>query len=87
MSTVSPGQVWADADIRAAGRTLRIDEVDGKIVVATILANSSDIQANLDAGEIYPLDRRGKTTVISLARFAQSNSRGYRLISQPEDAS
>jgi hypothetical protein len=72
--TVEPGQVWADSDPRSAGRTLRIERIDGGKAVCTILTNSD--ATNVDSP--HQRDMRGKTTRISLTRF-KPTSTGYRL--------
>ncbi|MET8985880.1 hypothetical protein ABZW49_10565 [Nonomuraea wenchangensis] len=86
---VRPGQVWADNDERSAGRTLRVDAIEGDKAVCTVLTNSDDTQKHLDAYERpgrsrYPSgpllrDTRGKVRRISLSRF-RPTSTGYRLI-------
>ncbi|MFF5261337.1 hypothetical protein ACFY4C_20535 [Actinomadura viridis] len=79
MIAVRPGQIWADNDKRAEGRTVRIERVDGDRVLCRVLTNSTDTQAQLDAGSPWVRDRRGKTTSIRLDRFKPTNT-GYRLI-------
>jgi hypothetical protein len=84
---VRPGQVWADNDPRSAGRTLRVDSIDGGKAICTILTNSSDEQAAIECppGSLgyTPKDTRGKTTRISLSRIKPTRT-GYRLIEAPE---
>lgn len=87
--TVRVGQVWADNDPRCAGRTIRVDSIDGDKAVCTVLTNSDETQRHLDAYEMpgrsrYPRgpilrDTRGKVRRISLARF-KPTSTGYRLL-------
>lgn len=83
MTTVKPGQIWADNDPRSAGRTLRVDAIEGERAVCTVLTNDTDTQTALDGGVnilgYKPKDTRGKTTRISVARF-QPTRTGYRLI-------
>lgn len=71
---VRPGQVWADNDPRSAGRTLRVDAIDGNKAVCTILTNT-------DSTLVYwqQRDMRGRQTRISLARFKPTRT-GYRLV-------
>lgn len=83
--TVRPGQIWADNDKRNEGRTLRVEtitHVDGKphTVRCTILTNTNEVQASLDAvGQRIYSDARGKQTHIRLDRM-RPTSTGYRLI-------
>ena len=87
---VKPGQVWADNDWRAKGRTLRVDEVkkavnsDHLYALCTVLTNSDSTQADLDspAGRIWAKDTRGKKVQIRVDRM-RPTSTGYRLL---EDA-
>jgi hypothetical protein len=79
---VKPGQIWADNDKRCAGRTLRVDAIEGGKAVCLILTNSDETQEIVDARSAagYPTtDRRGKITQISLSRFKPTNT-GYRLV-------
>jgi hypothetical protein len=86
--TVRPGQVWADNDPRAAGRTFRVDEIRHSpsmgrpVTVCTIMTNRDDTQAEIDHPTTpwyRPSDRRGAQTVIAVDRF-RPTSTGYRLI-------
>jgi hypothetical protein len=81
--TVKPGQIWADNDKRAAGRTLRVERVLGDKAQCTILTNTDVAQKQIDEyqGRACPWarDMRGKKTWISLARFKPTNT-GYRLV-------
>lgn len=91
---VRPGQFWADADPRSAGRTLRVDWVTGDGVICTIITNTTVAQEQIDSWlRKHPSgspkcpraqDRRGKTTRIALARF-RPTSTGYRLIHDAPD--
>lgn len=90
---VRPGQTWADNDPRCAGRTIRVDSIDGDKAVCTVLTNSDDTQKHLDAYNKpgrYPRgpilkDTRGKVRRISLSRF-RPTSTGYRLVADaPEE--
>jgi hypothetical protein len=84
---VRPGQIWADNDYRAAGRTLRVDEVVGlpagdQVAVCMILTNPTKTQDRLDrAGgrDAWVRDMRGKTTRIKVRRMRLTNT-GYRLL-------
>ena len=90
MSTydVQPGQVWADNDGRAEGRTLLVEEVDSTCAVCRTLTNADATQRTLDAiaagtwrDSYRPRDRRGTVTRVRLDRF-RPTSTGYRLVSQ-----
>ncbi len=85
-NAVKPGQVWADNDPRSAGRTLRVEQIDGDKAVCVILTNTDETQRDIDnpPSRTWGLsrDRRGSRTRISLARFVP-NRTGYRLL---EDA-
>lgn len=90
---VKPNQIWADNNPRSAGRTLRVDRIEGTKAVCTVLTNTDEVQERVDgtyqqetfrAGAsaprgMYPSDRRGKEARISLARFKPTSS-GYRLV-------
>jgi hypothetical protein len=77
---VRPGQVWADNDKRAAGRTLRVDRIENGKAVCTVLTNSDYYQREVEAGRsAWVVDKVGKTTRISLQRFKPTNT-GYRLV-------
>ena len=78
MSDVKPGSIWADNDPRSAGRTLRVERIEGGKAVCTVLTNITPSKADLQRGVLVS-DRRGETTRISLARFKPTSS-GYRLI-------
>jgi hypothetical protein len=87
--TVRPGQVWADNDPRAAGRTFRIDEIRDDpntgwlMAVCTILTNADETQAEIDHPTkpwYKPRDMRGRQTQIAVVRFARPTSTGYRLV-------
>jgi hypothetical protein len=82
MTDVRPGQVWADNDQRSAGRTVRVERIEGDKAICTVLTNITSTQAHLDgnvAAAWGVRDTRGKTTRISLARFRPTQS-GYRLV-------
>ena len=79
MPDVKPGQIWADSDPRSAGRTLRVDRIEGGKAVCTILANADSTQWRIDRDDRTARDMRGRTTRISLARF-RPTSTGYRLV-------
>lgn len=38
---VKPGTVWADKDLREAGRTVRVDSVDDRFAQCTVLTAAS----------------------------------------------
>jgi hypothetical protein len=79
MTDVKPGQVWADQDPRSAGRTLRVDRIEGTKAVCTVLTNIGNTQWRIEHGNRAARDMRGKTTRIALARFKPA-SNGYRLV-------
>jgi hypothetical protein len=86
MTDVKPGQIWADNDPRAAGRTIRVDAIDGDKAICTVVTNTNETQAYVDSPASKPTymasaysDRRGRQTRISLTRFVP-NSTGYRLL-------
>jgi hypothetical protein len=86
--TVKPGQIWADNDPRSAGRTLRVERIEGTKAACTILTNATAVQAELDSSlraRRTTLDRRGRTARISLARF-RPTSTGYRLLAERPEA-
>ena len=90
MSAVKPGQVWADNDPRSAGRTIRVESIDGAKAVCTVVSNATDTQEHLDSyaqlrRRPILLDTRARTTRISLSRFTPTRT-GYRLVSDPEDS-
>jgi hypothetical protein len=87
--TVRPGQIWADNDPRATGRTLRVDEIwpgewtDRLIAVCTVLTNTDSTQRLVDdpvSSVCRPRDMRGRQTQIAVVRFARPTSTGYRLV-------
>jgi hypothetical protein len=39
---VRPGQVWAGNDPRAAGRTIRVERLDGDKAICRVLTNSDE---------------------------------------------
>jgi hypothetical protein len=65
---VRPQQVWADNDARSAGRTLRVDAIDGQQAVCTVLTTA--------AGAI---GTPGRSVRIAVRRF-RPTSTGYRLL-------
>lgn len=81
---VRVGQVWADNDWRAEGRTIKVVSVDATHATCVTLTNDNKTQEwldNPDAPKWYrPSDRRGKETRILLRRF-KPTSTGYVLIS------
>jgi hypothetical protein len=80
---VTVGQVWADNDERAAGRTVRVDRIDGGYAICMVLTNTNYAQRFLDEPSQNPwlrsTDRRGATTRIALKRFRPATN-GYRLV-------
>lgn len=72
---VRVGQVWADNDPRAAGRTVRVDAVDCRFAECTVLTA---------IGGQPP--RVSRKTRIDLARMKPLRTlrTGYRLVSEPE---
>lgn len=91
MSTpdVKPGQVWADNDKRAKGRTLLVlsvghDERRGyAVAVCEVLTMGGSSDFRLDAG--VGRDTVGLRTRVAVKRM-RPNSTGYRLVSEPPDA-
>jgi hypothetical protein len=90
---VRPGQIWADNDPRAAGRTLRVESVyyshskDKHVALCTILTNRDDTQTHIDHPWVSwykPRDMRGQQTEIAVVRFRRPTSTGYRLIQDVE---
>lgn len=83
---VRPGQVWADNDPRVAGRTLRVDVIEGEHALCTVLTNAGGQQRLLENPPSWwrARDNRGKQTRISLRRF-RPTSTGYRLIKDAEE--
>lgn len=74
-----PGQIWADNDRRATGRTIRIDRITNGTATCTVLTNRAAAQDELDRGQTYLTDRRGTTVRVRLDRL-RPTSTGYRLI-------
>lgn len=70
---VQVGQVWADNDPRVAGRTIKVEAIDGNKAVCRVLATPFD----------YPQGRTGHTTKIALRRFKPTTT-GYRLIREAD---
>lgn len=70
---VREGQVWADNDPRAHGRTLRVDAVDGDYARCTVLSGVHSSWIGV-----------GRECTILLRRFAPTRS-GYRLLILDED--
>jgi hypothetical protein len=76
---VKVGQVWADNDSRAQGRTLRVEAIDGDKAVCIVLTNYAEVQESLDLGKTNLRDARGKKVRIKLSRM-RPTSTGYRLV-------
>jgi hypothetical protein len=78
---VEPGQIWADNDWRADGRTVRVDRIDGNKAICTVLTNRHTAQDQLDQhpNVVGIVDQRGKPTRIRLDRL-RPTSTGYRLV-------
>ncbi|MFC6080981.1 hypothetical protein [Sphaerisporangium aureirubrum] len=85
LAGVRPGQVWADADPRNAGRTVRIDSVDSRHAFYTVLTNSTKAQDDIDRGGGHFTDTRGRKSRILLHRM-KPTSRGFRLIQDAPEA-
>lgn len=66
------GQVWADNDHRAAGRTIRVDAINEALDIITITV--------LTDARNSPITSAGTTRRISRDRL-RPTSRGYQLIS------
>jgi hypothetical protein len=79
MTHPQPGQIWADNDPRATGRTIRIDHIANGKAICTVLTNRTAAQDELDRGSTWLNDTRGKTVGIRLDRF-RPTSTGYRLV-------
>lgn len=73
---VKPGQVWADNDPRSAGRTLRVDRIDGDRAVCTVLTDADQRRSGAESTV-------GNATRISLKRF-RPTSTGYRYAGEYE---
>jgi len=94
MAEIKIGQVWADNDPRAAGRTLRVDRIErvrgnargnkgGMIVTCTVLTDGIK-NAAYRAKEGLP-GPVGRTTKINASRFRPTMT-GYRLLKESADA-
>lgn len=83
--TVRPGQVWADNNRRAKGRTLRVERVTGGLVRCRVLTNADTIQKLLDRGAPNVRDQRGETISVALVRF-RPTATGFRLVGGSSDA-
>ncbi|MDJ0463176.1 hypothetical protein [Streptomyces sp. H27-C3] len=79
---VAPGQVWADADSRRRGRTVRVERAEEHRVHVLVLTNSHTTQNAVDAGSRH-LDQRGLTSSILRKRFS---SDCYTLLRPPTTA-
>lgn len=84
---VKVGSVWADNDPRVAGRTIRVDRIEGEYAYCTILTNDDDTQRSIDNPPAWwrGRDNRGRPTRIKLARF-KPTSTGYRHVGGPDVA-
>lgn len=86
---VEVGQIWADNDPRAEGRTLRIAAIVDDHAECIIVTNPDYVQADLDRCEAkgkkaaWTTDRRGRLTTIKISRF-RPTSTGYRLLDAGE---
>lgn len=74
---VRPGQVWADNDQRAVGRTVRIERIDGDHAIVTVLTAYRHATPGERARSV------GKERRIRITRF-RPNSTGYRLLEAPD---
>lgn len=72
---VEVGQIWADCDWRAKGRTVRIIEVGSEHATVELHTNGAYMHGKL-----------GRRTRIKLSRF-RPNSTGYRLVAYASDVS
>jgi hypothetical protein len=63
MTDVKPESIWADNDPRSAGRTLRVERIEGGKAVCTVLTNITPSKADIQRGVLVS-DRRGETTRI-----------------------
>lgn len=72
--TPKVGQVWADNDPRATGRTLKIIAIDGERVQFEVITNR-------DNASPHEQDRRGRKTWVKAARLIPTMT-GYRFIKE-----
>ena len=85
---VRPGQVWADNDPRATGRTLRVIRIEDHIHTAGSLTGkvSYAVCTVLTPPANYPKGRVGQQVTIRVSRM-RPTSTGYRLVQvMPEEA-
>ncbi|MFI7469964.1 hypothetical protein [Nonomuraea sp. NPDC049646] len=71
LDAVTPGSLWAD--MRAPGRTILVESLDGRHAICTTLTNSHEVQRVIDLPKEVTCsnsrDMRGTTHRISLHRF------------------
>jgi len=72
---VEPGQVWADCDPRAVGRTIRVDSIGGDVMDPTAVCT---VLTDRDSA-VSPTV--GRAVRIRVRRF-RPNSTGYRLVKE-----
>ena len=83
------GQVFADTDPRAEGRTLRIESFTAAqdneelIALCTVLTMPHHIQQEIDAG-VSRKDTRGSIVKIRVRRFMTHKVGGYRLLGKQD---
>ena len=80
--SVRPGQIWADNDYRAKGRTVRVDSTDATHADCTVLTDRTAATYRHPSGYVHQLGSVatvGKKTRIALRRF-RPTSTGYRLV-------
>ena len=78
---VQPDQLWAAADPRYQGRTLRVQQIVGDKALCVVETNTHRQQALVDAGATNRPDMRGRTVRIRLDRL-RPNRTGYRLVKE-----
>lgn len=80
---VRPNQLWAAADPRYRGRTLRVQQIVGDKALCVVETNTNQLQALVDAGAANRPDMRGRTVRIRLDRL-RPNRTGYRLVKETD---
>lgn len=84
------GQVWADNDPRAEGRTLRIEAFDytdsgEMIALCTVLTMPYTVRKQIEAGQ-FRKDNRGSIVRIRIRRFQPRSAGGYVLVEEEAHA-
>lgn len=81
---VRVGQVWADNDWRAKGRTVRVEFVGSETASCRVLTNRDNAQQEIDGGSPWTKDMRQTMTRIRLDRFRPTGT-GYVLVQDTTD--